>query len=57
MLYIIKMSPELQGKLDYSSKLNRDEKFIERLLANGNPQGQAFLMDPESMRYDDQVRI
>jgi hypothetical protein len=41
---------------DTQSKLNRNEKFIENLMADGKSQGRAFLQDPESMRYDDQIR-
>jgi NTE family protein len=55
-IYIIEMSRGLQEKLDYTSKLNRNEEFIEHLLADGKRQGRAFLQDQESMRYDDQVR-
>lgn len=50
-IYIIPMSPRLQEKLDYTSKLDRNEKFIDRMMADGQSQGQAFLDDPESMRY------
>lgn len=50
-IYIIQMSAHLQDTLDYASKLDRNETFIDTLMADGQRQGRAFINDPESMRY------
>ncbi len=50
-IFIIQMSAELQKKLDYASKLNRNRHFIDKLIADGMGQGELFLRSPESMRY------
>jgi NTE family protein len=55
-IYIIQMSPHLQEKLDYASKLDRSSAFIELLMADGEGQAQAFLKDPKAMQYEDETR-
>lgn len=40
---IVEMSPELQESLNYSSKLSRDSKHINRLIQDGEKQGNKFL--------------
>ena len=42
-VHIVAMSTELQERLDYASKLNRDAGFIERLIKDGERQGRALL--------------
>lgn len=37
------MSPELSESLDYASKLDRSQSFIERLMAEGEKQAEIFL--------------
>jgi NTE family protein len=41
----IEMSPELQGRLDYESKLDRDSEHIAMLMADGAKQARAFLTE------------
>lgn len=53
-IYIIQMSPSLQERLDYASKLDRNKRYIEMLMADGERQGRAFWENPESMRYGDE---
>lgn len=53
-IYIIEMSPSLQERLDYASKLDRNKRYIKMLMADGERQGRAFLEDPESKRYGDE---
>ena len=43
IIHIIEMSPEMQEHLDYSSKINRDSKHINRLIEDGENQGNKFL--------------
>ncbi len=50
-IFIIQMPAELQRRLNYASKLNRDEKFIGNLIASGEAVGRQFLKNPESMRF------
>jgi NTE family protein len=52
-IYIIQMSSHLQDKLDFASKMDRNETFIDTLMDDGERQGLAFLNDPESMQYVD----
>ncbi len=40
---MIEMSPELQGELNYESKLDRNPEFIQRLISDGVRQGNSFL--------------
>lgn len=42
-IHKIEMSPELQEVLDYPTKLNRNHRFINRLIQDGINQGEAFL--------------
>ena len=49
--FVIQMSPDLLDSLDYSTKLNRKAEFIERLIADGERQGNRFLEAPEDSRY------
>ena len=42
-IHIIEMSPEMQEDLDYSSKINRDSKHIDRLIEDGEKQSNIFL--------------
>jgi NTE family protein len=42
-IHIIEMSHDLQERLDYASKLNRDSKFINSLIEDGEKQGKKFL--------------
>jgi NTE family protein len=50
-IFIIQMPADLQKRLNYASKLNRDEKFIRDLIAHGEQMGRQFLKHPESMRF------
>ena len=54
-IYIIQMSPSLQEKLDYASKLDRSSAFIDLLMADGEGQAQAFLENPKAMQYEDET--
>lgn len=51
-IYIVNMSKKLQDSLDYSTKLNRNTGFINRLIADGEKQGKLFLKNPESCREE-----
>jgi NTE family protein len=51
-IYIIQMDDELQKRLNYASKLDRDTHYIQQLIAHGEQKGRLFLEDPESMRFD-----
>jgi NTE family protein len=42
-IQMVIMSPELQERLDYASKLNRDAGFIQRLFKEGERQGRDLL--------------
>jgi NTE family protein len=42
-IHIVEMSSELQKRLDYPSKLNRDAGFIHGLIKDGEKNGQALL--------------
>jgi NTE family protein len=42
-VHIVAMSTDLQERLDYASKLNRDAAFIDRLIKDGERQGRALL--------------
>ncbi len=44
-LRMIEMSPELQEKLDYATKLDRSSRFINELMQHGETQGRRFLHD------------
>lgn len=55
-IYILQMSPQLQEKLDYASKLDRSAAFIELLMADGEGQAKAFLENPKAMQYEDETR-
>ncbi len=48
-IYIIKMSEDLMETLNYSSKLNRNAAFIDRLIKDGEKRGDLFLQNPEAM--------
>jgi NTE family protein len=43
IVHIIRMSPEIQEALDYSSKLNRDRAHINHLIEDGEKQARIFL--------------
>ena len=51
-IYMIRMSDSVQKRLTYASKLDRDEKYIQELIAHGEEMGRRFLENPESMRFD-----
>jgi NTE family protein len=51
-VYVIQMAEALQKRLNYASKLNRDAKYIQELIAHGEERGGQFLDKPESMRFD-----
>jgi NTE family protein len=51
-IYVIQMAEELQKRLDYASKLDRDELRLGKLIAHGEERAQLFLKNPESMRFD-----
>ena len=50
-IYQIGMSPELSDTLDYPSKLDRSNTYINRLINDGQTRVNAFLKDKNSMRY------
>lgn len=50
-IFIIEMSQELLDNLDYSSKLNRNAKYIRHLMEDGEKQGERFLKNPSEMRH------
>lgn len=47
-VHFIRMSKEMQAGLDYPSKLSREPAHIERLMADGTSQAQAFLAKMEA---------
>lgn len=49
---VIGMSDELAHALDYTSKLDRDSRYIETLMEHGQQQADAFLDEPAHERYD-----
>ena len=51
-VYVIQMSLEVQKRLDYPSKLDRDEQHLVRLITHGEERARQFLEDPEAMRFD-----
>jgi NTE family protein len=51
-VYIIHMSSEFEKRLNYASKLDRDQAFIRSLMAHGEERARQFLENPEAMRYD-----
>lgn len=51
-IYIIQMNDVYQKRLNYASKLDREEKYIQSLIAHGKEQGRQFLETPEAMRFD-----
>jgi NTE family protein len=50
-IFTIQMSEELLDTLDYASKLDRNAAFINRLLQDGESQGDLFLKNQYMMRY------
>jgi len=51
-IYVIQMSEGFQKSLTYASKLDRDGRYIQELIAHGEERGRQFLGNPESMRFD-----
>jgi len=51
-IYIIQMDDVFQKRLNYASKLNRDEKYIQRLITHGEEKGRLFLAKPAAMQFD-----
>ncbi len=51
-IYIIQMGDDFQKRLNYASKLDRDEQYIRKLMAHGEQRGRMFLDNPESMGFD-----
>jgi NTE family protein len=51
-IYIIQMEEAFQKRLNYASKLDRDAKYIQRLIAHGEETGRLFLDNPAAMRFD-----
>ncbi len=50
-IFIIQMSGDLLATLDASSKVNRNAAYIDRLIENGESQGDLFLQAPKAMMY------
>ena len=51
-IYVIQMDDRFQNRLNYATKLDRDEKYIQDLIAHGEERGQLFLENSEPMRFD-----
>jgi NTE family protein len=51
-IYILQMPEALQERLDYASKLDRNEQHIRELIEAGKTVGHQFVDHPESMRLD-----
>ncbi len=50
-IFIIKMSEDLLESLDASSKVNRNAAYIDRLIKDGENQGDLFLQTQKAMIY------
>ena len=50
-LRLINMSEQLAESLDYTSKLDRNPSFIDKLLADGESQAERFWQNPDDQQY------
>ncbi|MCP4117532.1 MAG: hypothetical protein GY737_19480 [Desulfobacteraceae bacterium] len=54
-IFIITMSETLLETLGASSKLNRNAAYIDRLMKDGESQGDLFLQSPKTMMYKEEI--
>ncbi len=50
-IHVIEMAEELQKRLDYASKLDRDELRLGKLITHGEERAELFLKNPGSMPF------
>lgn len=51
-IFVIQMPVEIQRRLNFTSKLDRNDNYIQELISHGEESGQKFLENPEPMRFD-----